>query len=329
MSVFMNRNTSPRQPLSDEQLVEVVKLTPLHQYPEQELNRFKELYASYHSLNPAELELANGSDEWLQKLMIQFGQEGVLTVSPDFFMYEDYARQIKRPFWRVESDEQFEFDLERVLGDIQKRRPSLMIISNPQNPTGIQFGEEFLQQIADAMEAIGGYFVIDEAYIEFGDEYKRPDNSNVIIVRTLSKIYGLAGLRIGVAIAKGKTFETLVEINHPYPINNLALNIANELFSNVDQLDEWVAYQKECQQVLIDSFETVSDVMTVKPTKANFILTYGDKAKDLSEFLSEAGFIARTYDAPNLKDVVRYSILELGQYETFNQLLKTWRKQID
>ena len=325
----MNRNVSPTRPLSDEQLIEAVTQTPLNQYPEQELRRFKELYASYHQLDANQIELANGSDEWLQKLMIQFGESGVLTISPDFFMYEDYARQINRPFWQVESDADFDFDIQNVLEAIERRQPSLLLVSNPQNPTGTQFSADFLQEIADAMEAIGGYFVIDEAYIEFRDDYERPVNDNVIIVRTLSKIYGLAGLRIGIAIAKGETFAKLVEINHPYPINNLALNVANALFSDGEQLDQWVAYQTECKEELVKAFEIVEDIISVKPTKSNFIFTYGQRARDLGGFLSEHGFIPRTYDAPHLNQVVRYSILDLGQYEEFKQLLNNWRNQID
>lgn len=328
MPVFMNRNTSPTRPLTDEQLTKVVTNTPLNQYPEQELACFKELYANYNQLDPAQIEVANGADEWLQKLMIQFGQEGVLTIDPDFFMYQDYAKQIGRPFWQVGSDSDFNFDLTTVLAAIQKHQPSLLIVSNPQNPTGTQFEAEFLQTLADAMEAIGGYFVIDEAYIEFGDEYIRPTNQNVIFVRTLSKIYGLAGLRIGIAIAKGETYQKMVQINHPYPINHLVLNIANTLFENEEQLSQWISYQKECQQALIAAFETVNDLVTVKPTKGNFLLTYGPKSRDLSAYLKQHGFIARIYDEAHLSQVVRYSILDLDQYETFTLLLKEWRNQL-
>lgn len=329
MTVFMNRNISPKRPLTDEQLIEVVTQTAFHEYPEKESTRFKELYANYNQLDPNQIELANGADEWLQKLMIQFGQEGVLTISPDFFMYEEYARQINRPFWKVESDENFDFDLEKVLEEIQKLRPSLLLVSNPQNPTGKQFSSEFLQAIADEMESIGGYFVIDEAYVEFGDDYHRPSNDNVIIIRTLSKIYAMAGLRIGIAIAKGETFAKLIDINHPYPVSNLALNVANAMFSNKEQLDAWVAYQKECQLKLIQALTLVDDVIKVKPTQSNFIMTYGKYARDLGEYLSENGFVGRTYDADHLKDVVRYSILDIDKYDEFEDLLKTWRKQID
>lgn len=329
MSIIMNRNTSPKRPLTDKQLQDIIIHTPLHQYPEEELKRFKELYASYHSLNPEQIELANGSDEWLQKLMIQFGERGVLTIDPDFFMYQDYARQINRPFWQVDSNLDFEFNLADILNAIQEYKPSLLIISNPQNPTGLQFEASFLQELADAMEEIKGYFVIDEAYIEFGDGYPRPKNSNVIIIRTLSKIYGLAGLRIGIAIAEGETFNRLVAINHPYPINNLSLNVANALFANPDQLDEWVAYQKACQAELIKSFDIVKDLVIVKPTKSNFVFTYGEKARALGSYLIENGYIPRTYDAPNLSQVVRYSILDLAEYDRFREVLKTWRELND
>lgn len=327
MTYMINRNTSPTRPLTDQQLQEIILKTNIHLYPEAELGRFKQLYADYNQLEPAQIELANGSDDWLQKIMIQFGAGGVLTIDPDFFMYQEYAQQLDRPFWQVSCDEQFKFSLEKIVDALHEKKPSVLFVSNPQNPTGEQFSPEFLQRLADEMDAIGGHFVIDEAYIEFGSDYTRPENENVIIVRTLSKIFGLAGLRLGIAIAKGETFERLTKINHPYPVNNLALNIASALFEERERLEEWLTYQRACQLALVETLHCVSDLVTVKETNCNFVFTYGVKAKRLGKFLEERGFVARMYDVPLLKDVVRYSIMDLALYPEFKALLLEWREQ--
>lgn len=328
MTYMINRNTSPKRPLTDQQLQDIILNTAIHLYPEAELDRFKTLYADYYQLNSAQIELANGSDDWLQKIMIQFGARGVLTIDPDFFMYQDYAQQLGRPFWQVACNEAFEFSLAEIVATIQAKRPSVLLLSNPQNPTGQQFEADFLQRLADEMAAINGHFVIDEAYIEFGDDYQRPKNENVIIVRTLSKIFGLAGLRLGIAIAKGETFKRLTRINHPYPVNNLALNIASALFEDRQRLEEWLAYQKACQLALVETLQCVSDLVTVKETKCNFVFTYGVKAKRLGKYLQERGFVARMYESPLLKDVVRYSVMDLALYPEFEGWLLEWRQQI-
>lgn len=327
MTYMINRNTSPTRPLTDQQLQEIILKTPIHLYPEEELDRFKQLYADYNQLDPTHIELANGSDDWLQKIMIQFGAGGVLTIDPDFFMYQDYAQQLDRPFWQVSCNEQFEFSIEEIVAAIQEKKPSVLLVSNPQNPTGQQFDEGFLQRLADEMQAIGGHFVIDEAYIEFGEDYRRPENENVILVRTLSKIYGLAGLRLGIAIAKGQTFKRLTKINHPYPVNNLALNIASAVFEDRKTLQDWLAYQIACQKALVESLQCVSDLVSVKETHGNFVFTHGARAKQLGKYLEEHGFTARMYDLPLLENVVRYSIMDLALYPDFKALLLEWRKQ--
>lgn len=327
MTYLINRNVSPKRPLTDDQLQNVVLSTAIHLYPETETERLKALYADYFNFDPKQIEFANGADDWLQKIMIQFGVGGVLTIDPDFFMYQDYAQQLERPFWQVASNEAFEFSLADIVEAIHDKQPSVLLVSNPQNPTGIQFPADFLQRLADEMEAIGGHFVIDEAYIEFGDDYQRPENENVIIIRTMSKIFGLAGLRLGIAVAKGETFGRLTKINHPYPVNNLVLNIASALLEDKVGLADWIDYQLACQAALVEAFESVNDLVTVKETKSNFLLTYGEKAISLGKFLEGHGFVGRFYDLPQLKDVVRYSIMDLALYPEFKALLLEWRQQ--
>ena len=93
--------------------------------------------------------------------MITYGREGVLVLDPDFFMYQEYAGQLNCPISFVKAEEDFSFAVEKILQAIEDIKPKLFILSNPQNPTGVQFSEEDLQKIADAMETIEGYFTIE------------------------------------------------------------------------------------------------------------------------------------------------------------------------
>lgn len=325
---IMNRNTSPISPFKPDHYQAAIEATEASQYPDEELARFKRIYGQIHGFETSQIELANGSDEWIQKLMIVFGREGkVLTLDPDFFMYRDYANQLGVEILRAEADEAFNFSLEKIVEAIKKLQPRMFIFSNPQNPTGHQFSESDLQVLADAMEAIEGYLVIDEAYIEFGQDYKRPSGDHVIILRTMSKIYGMAGLRIGIMHATGETYDKLTKINHPYPLNNLVLNTASEFLEDEPARVEFVNYQLEARDLLVESLDLVSDRVHVKPTQSNFVFTYGDLAKDLGNFLKEKGYQARFYEEDSLQDVIRYSILAHDEYPAFKEALKEWRSQ--
>ncbi|MEY8371484.1 histidinol-phosphate transaminase [Aerococcaceae bacterium 50-4] len=328
-NLIMNRNTSPKRPLSDQDIVEAVLATPFNQYPENEEVQFINAYANYTGLNPKNVAVANGSDEWIQKLVIQFGQGGVLALDPDFFMYQDYTHQLGYPFFQVASEVDFSFDIDTIIKALDQYQPSLFFISNPQNPTGQQFPARFLQMLADETEKRAITFVIDEAYIEFGQDYQRPDNANVLYIRTLSKIYGVAGLRVGLAIGQGPRFEKLKEINHPYPMNSVSLNLARKLFEDTSQLDEWVAYQRTIQQALQSAFDQVGDLVTVIPSATNFVFIFGDLVPDLDQYLADNGFIGRKYAGGKMAKAARYSIIDTADYPKLKATIKAWRDQVE
>lgn len=321
--ISMDRNTSPISPFSQMDYEKAFQQTNEHNYPFQEIVRFKENYAQLSGWMAEEMELANGSDEWLQKLMIVYGQGGVLSLAPDFVMYQDYAQQIGVDMHFVQADPDFNFDLNDILQSIEEIKPQLFILSNPHNPTGRQFEATFLQAIADAMETINGYLVIDEAYIEFASDYQRPQGNHVIILRTMSKIYGMAGLRIGMMKASGQTFEDLTKINHPYPVNSLALNLASEFLEKQQRVEQFKTYQLTSRDLLLDTFKTI---ISFKPTSSNFIFTYGSQALQLGNHLRQLGFQGRFYQLPGMEEVVRYSIIQHQEYPHLKEALQAWQK---
>ncbi|MBG9977507.1 aminotransferase class I/II-fold pyridoxal phosphate-dependent enzyme [Ruoffia tabacinasalis] len=324
--IIMNRNTSPISPIKKEYMDEVYNRTVFQDYPDVELGQLKAIYAKDNNLNVDEIELASGADEWIQKTFITLGQKGIMTITPDFFMYKDYAEQLQLPFYEVESEADYSFDFDKIVKAIYKKKPSLFILSNPHNPTGLMFKEDELQAITDAMEAMHGYFVIDEAYIEFGKEYARPDGGHVLIIRTLSKIYGLAGLRIGIIIAKGETYDKVTRINHPYPLDHVGMNLASIFLEDKAWVKEYANYQLESRGMLVEAFKQVNQVMSVNDSYTNFVFTYGERALSLGRFLEENGFSGRFYEEDNLKETVRYSIIKHEDYPRLNGLIEEWLK---
>ncbi|HIW13070.1 MAG TPA: histidinol-phosphate aminotransferase family protein [Candidatus Salinicoccus stercoripullorum] len=327
--IHMDRNTSPISPLSDEAVGEVVRDTVLHEYPGDEITRFKQLYADYYGIRPEQIEVANGSDEWIQKTVMTLGQRGVMALSPDFVMYEEYSRQTDAPFYTVPCDAEFRFDFDEVVRSIEEKRPTLFLISMPHNPTGQLFDAEALERLSQAMKAVGGYLVLDEAYAEFAPAYRRPAGEHVIIIRTLSKIFGIAGLRVGIAVADGETFSRITRLNHPYPVNSLSLNLASRVFADEDELKRFTDYQLASKRQLEEVFRPVGDKIKTIESSTNFIFTYGRGAKSLGEYLKENGYQPRVYDTPPLGDVVRYSIIRLEDYTGLKKLINEWSSQYD
>lgn len=328
--IIMNRNTSPISPFTKEDYRNAYQLTAENQYPYTEINRFKENYARINEdFSVEHIELANGADEWIQKLMITYGQGGVLVLDPDFFMYQEYARQLNCPIDFVSATAEFSFNIEEIVRKIEQKRPKLFILSSPHNPTGMQFSEQDLQTLSDSMKKIGGFLTIDEAYVEFGQNYSRPEGDHVIVVRTMSKIYGMAGLRIGIIRATGKTYEDLTKINHPYPVNTVSLNLANTFLKNHKKVQDFIDYQLKSKKKLDWVLSAVSDQMNVLASEANFVFTSGEKALLLGNYLKDNGFLGRFYKEKGLEKVVRYSIIKLEDYDLLEETISNWRDSID
>lgn len=325
--IIMDRNTSPISPLSDEAMMEVLSQTKINEYPSAESDHFKKTYADYYNIDPDNIEVANGSDEWIQKVVMTLGHDGVMTVTPDFVMYEEYSSQIDAKFTTVPCDENYRFDFEEVLTQIDKEQPSLFLISMPHNPTGQLFKYEELKKLSDAMKNIGGYLVIDEAYAEFGPDFDKPEGEHVLIIRTLSKIYGIAGLRVGLIIAEGETFKKVTSINHPYPVNSLSLNLSSKIFGEKEALTDFIEYQKKSKEMLEEAFDRVSDKVNVIESYTNFVFTYGENAVALGQYLMDNGYRCRMYNNESLKNVVRYSIIKHEDYERLNKLISEWGNQ--
>lgn len=326
--ISMNRNTSPISPLTKEDIYSAIEKTELHLYPDDEHQTFKELYGAQYNLSPQNMELANGSDEWIQKIIMTLGQNGIMSVQPDFNMYQAYAAQSGIRYDSVTLADDYSFDQDKIISEIKDKKPSVFFISNPHNPTGVLLPEDFIDELAEIMKDIGGYLVLDEAYVEFSRDHRRPVGEHIIIIRTMSKLYGLAGLRVGIAIAEGKTFGAITRINHPYPVNSLSLNLGSALLRHQDALKSWFDYQKTSKHELEHAFKYAQKYVSIKPSDTNFIFTYGTDAIALGNYLKDNGYHGRLYDETYLNDAVRYSIIGLDDYEQLIQLIKKWSESI-
>ena len=181
--------------------------TLINRYPDESSEALVQAYAQFSGFPVENILVGNGSDEWLS-LICQYALEPgdeVLVLDPDFSMYEKNAIIMSANVTSIQLNDDFTFPLERVKAEISRSKPTLMFLSNPNNPTGRLYETEELEEVIEALKDVGGVFVLDEAYMDFaGDSVFAPrllDYDNLIILRTASKALGMAGLRLGFLMA--------------------------------------------------------------------------------------------------------------------------------
>lgn len=330
--IRMDKNESPYRALTEKEIAKIAIDTQFNQYAENEYQDLQESYAIFNQLDPTLVSFANGSDEWIQKSIIVLGNGPILTFDPDFVMYDVYAKQFGKDIIKLSSNEDFTFDYEEAYKQIKALRPSVFIFSQPNNPFGVLHPSEFIFKAAELMKEVNGYFILDEAYGEFVDELTDyPKGDHVIRLRTLSKVYGLAGLRIGVATSTRKTMDLLDSIAHPYPLNTFSLNVAVHLLNQPERLKKFIELNRSLSRQLHSIFkEEVGDIIPMLESHTNFLFTYGDDAMDLGNYIIENGFLPRMYpeeDSAALKKAVRYSIAKEDELEEIRKIIQRWRDE--
>lgn len=327
--IRIDKNESPYRALAEDEISALAIDTHFNKYADNEYEKLQESYAAYNGLDPHLVSFANGSDEWIQKAMIILGEGPALILDPDFVMYEEYAIQFKRPLIKVDAKADMTFDYEEVFEKIKEYRPSVFIFSQPNNPFGMMHPVEFIEKAAELMEEVKGYLIIDEAYAEFLEELPSyPEGDHVIRFRTLSKVYGLAGLRIGVAMSTEKTMNVLNSIAHPYPLNTFSLNIAHYLLNQPERLSDFIELNRKLAKELQLIFhEEAGEHISILKSHTNFLFTHGKKALELGAYVKQHGFQPRMYpesDHPTLKEAVRYSIATTEEMAELRQIVRKW-----
>lgn len=252
-----------------------------NRYPDPLQLDVKEKLGKIKGLPTQNIFLGNGSDEAIDILFRAFcnpGVDNVIICPPTYGMYEVSAnindvKVIKVPL----TPDEFQLDTPNILKAINKNS-KLIFICCPNNPTGNGVKWDSVKTILENFE---GIVVIDEAYINFA-RYRSliPEllnYPNLIILQTLSKAWGLAGLRVGMAFASEPIIDIFNSIKPPYNINSVSQKLALEALDNTDKINNWIKTIVEEREILITEISKLSFVLRVYPSEANFILI---KVKD-------------------------------------------------
>lgn len=269
---------------------------PFNRYPDPYQNELKNKLSRIKKIHPGQIFLGNGSDEPIDLIIRMFcapGQDNVIVMPPTYDMYAVSASIQEAEVRRVSLTKNYEIDVQRVFREIDTNT-KLIFICSPNNPTGNSFKRKSIEQILDRFD---GITVIDEAYIDFsrskGYLKKLKQYENLIILQTLSKAWGLAGLRLGIAYADKKIIRILNKIKFPYNINEATQKLALEALDFENRKDEMVKAILDQRSFLEKKLKDLNVVEEIYPSDANFLLVRFKDASRVFQYLLGKNIILR------------------------------------
>jgi histidinol-phosphate aminotransferase len=268
----------------------------VNRYPDPQQASVKSVLAQQNRVGKNQILLGNGSDEVLDLLFRAFCEpkiDNVITLTPTYGMYGVLANLNAVENREVLLSNDFQPQLESIMKMVDNYTKMIFLCS-PNNPTGNSFSEDSVQYLLDNFN---GLVVIDEAYIDFSDKaswiQKINEYPNLIITQTLSKAYGLAGIRLGICYASAEIIAVLNKIKPPYNVNELTQKRALERLGNPIQIKEEINSIIAQREQLLKVLSEVKFVSKIYPTEANFILIKVDNANQRYYELIAKGIVIR------------------------------------
>ena len=268
----------------------------VNRYPDPQQASVKSVLAQQNRVEKNQILLGNGSDEVLDLLFRAFCEpkfDNIITLPPTYGMYGVLANLNAIENREVLLSEDFQPQLDKIMKAVDSNTKMIFLCS-PNNPTGNSFSIENVQYLLDNFN---GLVVIDEAYIDFSDKAswlkKINEYPNLVITQTLSKAYGLAGIRLGICYASAAIIAVLNKIKPPYNINELTQIRALERLSNPTQIKIEINSISEQREQLLKVISEVKFVSKIYPTEANFILIKVDNANQRYGELIAKGIVIR------------------------------------
>ena len=267
-----------------------------NRYPDPLQYNVKKRLSEIKGLPVRNIFIGNGSDEAIDILFRSFcnpGVDNVIIVPPTYGMYQVSANINDVEARKVLLTEDFQLNLEGISEAIDKNT-KLIFICSPNNPTGNSINRDDIQTL---LANFDGLVVVDEAYINFSRQktfiQELTEYSNLVVLQTLSKAWGLAGLRVGMAFASEEIIEVMNKVKPPYNMNEASQQLALQALNNVDQVNGWIKETLAQRDKLVLSLKKFDFVLDIYPSDANFILVKTTDANGIYNFLVEKGIIVR------------------------------------
>jgi histidinol-phosphate aminotransferase len=286
-SIFLDANeNSFGSPLSDN----------FNRYPDPLQMQVKEKLSKIKGVPSQNIFLGNGSDEaidLLYRIFCEPGRDNAIIFPPTYGMYEVCAEMNDVIVKKVNLTKAYQLDIEAIENAIDPFT-KLIFICSPNNPTGNSINHSDVEIILNNFD---GIVVIDEAYINYSKQKsfiaELTEYPNLVVMQTLSKAWGLAGLRLGMAFASQSIIDLMNKVKYPYNINTATQLLALEALDNIEWVNEHIAITVVEREKLKNELLNLSNTETVFPSDANFLLVKMKDARNIYEQLCNKGIIVR------------------------------------
>jgi len=301
----------------------------LNRYPDPMQLQVKEKLSKIKGLPMQNIFLGNGSDEAIDILFRAFcnpAKDNIIVCPPTYGMYEVSANINDVAVKKIPlTKDEFQLDLDSILNAIDSQT-KLIFICCPNNPTGNAVAWSSIKTI---LEKFDGIVILDEAYINFAS-YRSliPEllnYPNLVILQTLSKAWGLAGLRVGMAFASEPIIDLFNKIKPPYNINVVSQQIALDALNNIDKVNNWIKEIVTERKNLKAEIEKLHFVLKVYPSEANFLLVKTVDANKIYHYLESKEIIVRNRNSVTLcEGCIRITIGTKDENKSLINVLKQY-----
>ena len=281
LGVFLDANESPYE-------------NGYNRYPDPHQKALKAQMAAIKGVPAENIFIGNGSDEAIDLVFRVFcepREDNVVAIAPSYGMYKVAAAINDVEIREVALGEDFSLPTDALLAAADENTKALFLCS-PNNPTANSFPREELMRL---VEEFDGMVVVDEAYIDFAEAKSLvgeiASHPNLVVLQTMSKAWGMAGLRVGLALADSRVVELMSQVKYPYNINVATMKIVSDLLTK--GIDEEVEQIKQQRALVAEALAEFKFVERVYPSDANFLLVRVADADALYEHLIKDGIIVR------------------------------------
>lgn len=259
-------------------LVEALKkeLEKMERYPEIDGISAKEILAKHLSTKSEKVILGNGATELIYLFARSINPKKVLIVQPTFTEYKKAFELVGSSIYSfvTKEEDNFTIHIGDLVAELDSLKPDVLVLCNPNNPTGTFTNMNDLIPVLNKLKEIGGYLFIDESFIDFTDEVPYLSliyEYNIFILRSMTKIFAVPGLRLGYGVANEETISRLYHMKEPWTINSLALSSVPILLNDVEYTMKTKKWYEEEKKFLFQELDKIKDIK-VFHGKANFFL---------------------------------------------------------
>jgi len=299
---------------------------PFNRYPTEQPFELMRRIEARHELREGSVLVGNGSNDLTQTLGLCFVDRGtpVVLPRPMFALFESVVRMHAGRIIAIPPRSDLTFDVDALTGAAARAETALTIVASPNNPTGRAVPFDDLRRLLDRAS---GFVVVDEAYQEFSDQPSvvslLASHPNLIVMRTLSKVVGLAGLRLGYLLADPAVISEILKARIPFMVDRMSELTALALLEQPDLIADRISELKKGIDMLADRLRAL-DGVTVLPTTTNFLLFRTDReSADVVSSLRRRGVVVRSMSGyPELQDYLRVNAGSGDENKAFVAALK-------